>query len=60
MKEITIKLEDDVTYKLFHDTVDELCAKGIAEGCYQDYVALMQVVNCLSQIESSLKENESK
>lgn len=59
MKEITIKI-NDVTYQKFHDTVDELCTKGIGNGCFQDYIALTIVINCLSQIEDALKESEHK
>ena len=59
MKEIVIKI-NDVTYQKFHDTVDELCAKGIGNGCFQDYTVLSTVVDCLDQIEVALQESERK
>lgn len=59
MKEIVIKI-GDVTYQKFHDTVDELCAKGLGKGCFQDYTVLAIVVGCLSQIEVALQESERK
>lgn len=39
---------------LFHDTIDELCSKGIAKGCYQDYGVLTDVLNILTECQCYL------
>lgn len=40
----------------FTDTIDMLCKKGIANGCYQDYTVLMDVLEVLSICETIIKE----
>lgn len=35
-------------FKSFYDTVEMLCAKGIPNGCYQDYTVLADVVKILT------------
>ena len=40
---------------LFHDTIDELCSKGIAKGCYQDYAVLSDVLTILTDCETYMK-----
>ena len=42
-------------YKLFHDTIDELCSKGIGKGCYQDYGILTDVLSILTECETYMK-----
>ena len=37
------------TIKEWNDTVEMLCAKGIANGCYQDYGLLMLVIQRLTE-----------
>jgi hypothetical protein len=37
--------------KIFKDTVEMLCSKGIGNGCYQDYTVLMDVISILSAAE---------
>ena len=44
--------------KKFHDTVDMLCAKGIANGCYQDFSMLMDVISILTISEAIIKEGK--
>lgn len=44
--------------KAFKDTVDMLCAKGIANGCYQDYTVLMDVLEILSVCETLIEKQE--
>ena len=39
---------------LFHDTIDELCSKGIGKGCYQDYGVLCDVLKILTDCETYL------
>lgn len=41
---------------LFHDTIDELCAKGIGKGCYQDYGVLNDVLTILTCCETYLND----
>ena len=36
--------------KIFKDTVEMLCNKGIGKGCYQDYTVLADVVSILYKI----------
>ena len=38
-------------HKIFKDTVDMLCSKGIGNGCYQDYTVLADVVSLLGILE---------
>ena len=42
--------------KLFSDTVDMLCKKGVAKGCYQDFSVLMDVLSILGICEAIIKE----
>ena len=42
-------------YKLFHDTIDELCSKGIAKAYYQDYAVLSDVLTILTDCETYMK-----
>lgn len=44
--------------KAFIDTVDMLCKKGIANGCYQDFTMLMDVVSILSICETIITKGE--
>lgn len=44
--------------KAFHDTVDMLCKKGIANGVYQDYSMLMDVISVLTICEAIIKEGK--
>ena len=44
--------------KLFIDTVDMLCKKGVAKGCYQDFSVLMDVLQILSICETIIKEGK--
>ena len=39
-------------------TVDELCKKGIARGCYQDYTILADVISVLTIFEEAVKERK--
>lgn len=47
-------------YKLFYDTVEMLCAKGVGNGCYQDYTVLVDVVQILSLCEEIVKGGGAK
>ena len=49
MKEIakTLNEFDKTDEKIVHDTIDMLCAKGVGNGCYQDYGALTLIVQVL-------------
>lgn len=38
-----------------HDTITELCAKGISNGCYQDYGLLIALLDILSAIEGDIQ-----
>lgn len=42
-------------HQLFHQTVDELCSKGIAKGCFQDYTVLADILTILTQCEMLIK-----
>lgn len=42
-------------YRLFYDTIDELCKNGVANGCYQDYGVLTDVIGILSICEQIIK-----
>lgn len=37
--------------KIFKDTVEMLCSKGVGSGCYQDYTVLMDVIGILCAAE---------
>lgn len=37
--------KDDL--KVFTETIDMLCSKGIAYGCYQDYTMLTDIIRIL-------------
>lgn len=50
-KQITIEIETEFSHEEIEQTVNELCAKGISKGCYQNYAALMEVLNIVSQAE---------
>ena len=41
--------------KAFHDMIDELCAKGVAKGCYQDYGLLIAFLDVISTIEGDIQ-----
>ena len=41
--------------KAVKDTIDELCTKGIAKGCYQDYGLLIALLDILTAIEGDIK-----
>lgn len=41
--------------KAVHDMIDELCAKGIAKGCYQDYELLIAFLEVLTAIEGDIQ-----
>ncbi len=43
----------------FKATVDMLCSKGIANGCFQDYSMLVDVLEILSICETIIKENNN-
>lgn len=40
-------------------TIDELCSRGIAKGCYQDYAMLSDVLTLLGAFEKAVKPGES-
>lgn len=41
--------------KAVHDMIDELCAKGIANGCYQDYGLLIAFLDIITAIEGDIQ-----
>ena len=41
--------------KAVHDMLDELCAKGVAKGCYQDYGLLIDFLEVLAAIEGDIQ-----
>lgn len=41
----------------FKATVDMLCSKGIANGCFQDYTILIDILEILSICETAIKED---
>ncbi|MEG0614294.1 MAG: hypothetical protein RR540_00950 [Oscillospiraceae bacterium] len=43
-------------YKIFFDTTDMICKKGIARGTYQDTGVMVDVVTILSICESIIKD----
>ena len=46
--------EKGYTVEDFNKTVDMLCSKGIANGCYQDYTLLTFVLEWLSNIKQEI------
>lgn len=42
--------------KQIEDTISMLCSKGIANGCYQDYAMLMDIVSVMTIFENAIKE----
>lgn len=56
IKKILDNYTTEEDYKLFKQTNDELCKKGIAKGCFQDYTVLADVVSILSICESIVKD----
>lgn len=46
--------------KTFRNTVDTLCAHGVAKGCYQDYTVLADVVEILGICESIVEDQSEK
>lgn len=57
---IEIEIPDGISAKDFKETVDELCSKGIGNGCYQDYNLLLIVLSCMTQVETTLAKQEVK
>lgn len=56
-----MKILDNYTkadYQVFYDTVDMLCAKGVANGTYQDFGVLTDVIGILSKCEQIIKNKE--
>ena len=45
--------------KLVHDTIDQLCAKGIANSCFQDTGVLVDVLSVLTAFESAVASKEA-
>lgn len=45
--------------KLVHDTIDQLCAKGIANRCFQDTGVLVDVLSVLTAFESAVAIKEA-
>ena len=45
--------------KLVHDTIDQLCATGIANGCFQDTGVLVDVLSVLTAFESAVAIKEA-
>ena len=45
--------------KAFHDTVEMLCSKGVANGCYQDFSMLIDVIAILGVCETILEKKVS-
>lgn len=41
--------------KAVKDTIDELCLKGVAKGCYQDYGLLNALLDILTAIEGDIQ-----
>ncbi len=44
--------------KIFNDTIDELCKKGIPNGCYQNNTVLLDVVSILTICENIIINKE--
>ena len=55
-----LKLFNKEDAKNFKDSIDELCAKGVGKGCYQDYKILCSIVGILSICEEIIKNEELK
>lgn len=45
--------------KLVHNTIDQLCAKGIPNGCFQDTRTLVDVLSVLTAFESAVASKEA-
>ena len=45
--------------KIVHDTIDELCKRGVAKGCYKDYECLVDLVLLLSSFEEEISKMEA-
>lgn len=45
--------------KEIHKAVDMLCAKGVANGCYQNYATLCNILEVLSAFEAAVAEKEN-
>ena len=45
-------------YKTIYNTIDELCARGVGKGFYQNYEALIDVLEILTSFENALKVAE--
>ena len=41
--------------KAVHDTIDELCKRGIAKGCFQDYGLLIAILDLLTALEEAIQ-----
>lgn len=50
-KQITIEIETDFPRSLMSKTINELIAKGYPNGCFQDYTAVAEIINVISQAE---------
>lgn len=59
-KQITIEIETDFPRSLISDTVNELVAKGFPNGCFQDYTAVSEVMDVISQVERQYDEKAGK
>jgi hypothetical protein len=57
LKQILSKFTPEDT-KAWRDTTDMLCSKGIANGVYQDFALLMDVISVLTVCEKIIKEGE--
>lgn len=44
-------------YPLFYNTVDMLCSKGVANGAYEDYSVLMDVIGILGVCKNIIKSS---
>lgn len=42
-------------YEVFKDTIDMLCSKGVANGCYQDMTVLLDIMTILGVCEKIVK-----
>lgn len=51
---------DKEDYKVFGDTIDMLCSKGIGNGCYQDMTVLMDILSILSICKIYLQEGNNE
>ena len=48
----------NITHEELNKAVDELCAKGVAKGCYQNTNALLAVLDLLSS--GDIKEEDKE